>query len=339
MTELNEGIKAEKQKCILCGQEGILLYKGLRDRLFKAPGVWDYSWCQNCDLTWLNPLPLRENMGLLYADYNTHEALKLKSFFAILHKTIKFGIIASRLGYENIKIPKVYQYGGKILSLIPPLKEMAEISVMLLPYVKRGRLLDVGCGNGRFLNLMRELGWEVAGVEPDEVAAKIAREQYGLSIISSSLEEVKLSDNLFDAITLHQAFEHLHSPLRGLKKCRELLKPGGRLVIVTPNTKSLTHEIFKKFCVHFDAPRHFFLFSPKSLACIAQAAGFRIQKISTSARWSRSTWVSSEMIQEPLRNKYLTRIRGILFQVFETVFLVFRKWAGEELVLVLLKPE
>ena len=69
-----------------------------------------------------------------------------------------------------------------LLSKIGPLKELVSGSLMWLRAEERGKLLDIGCGNGYFLAQMRDLGWDVVGVEPDPNAVKVAKEEYDLNV-------------------------------------------------------------------------------------------------------------------------------------------------------------
>ena len=83
------------------------------------------------------------------------------------------GIPAARMGYPPAPgAPPLERWLGQLLSWIGPLREIAEHGVMWLPVSRRGRLLDVGCGSGLFLERMRDFGWQVAGVEPDAPAAR-----------------------------------------------------------------------------------------------------------------------------------------------------------------------
>ena len=99
----------------------------------------------------------------------------------------------------------------------------------------RGRLLDVGSGNGLFLHQMKRLGGAVAGVELDGRAASVARAKFGLEVFEGPLEEATFPDEYFDAITMNHVIEHVLDPVGLLKECRRVLRPGGKLVVTTLN--------------------------------------------------------------------------------------------------------
>jgi len=80
--------------------EGVLLYQGLRDRLFGAPGTWSLIRCPNCDLAWLNPRPIENDIGKLYTEYYTHQHEdSSKKRLASLRKAVKTSILQSAFGY------------------------------------------------------------------------------------------------------------------------------------------------------------------------------------------------------------------------------------------------
>lgn len=97
-----------------------------------------------------------------------------------------------------------------------------------------GRLLDVGCGHGRFLVAARGRGWQVEGIEPSTHAAKIARRQNGLAIYNGTLQEYS-GDNPFDVITLINVLDHSAIPWMEISLARKLLRPGGLIYLRFPN--------------------------------------------------------------------------------------------------------
>lgn len=214
---LNEGIRVQEARfCLLCDSEGKILYQNLRDRFFSAPGIWALLQCPKCGLIWLNPRPVDEDIGKLYEDYCTHQITIPR--FARLRGIIENSILAARLGYDSLASSSLQKILGKALSWIGPIREIAELSVMALESHPKGKLLDVACGNGVFLAKMRDLGWEVTGVEPDEQAVKVAREYYGLDVYKGTLEEVGFQDNTFDAIILSHVIEHVPNPISTLRE-------------------------------------------------------------------------------------------------------------------------
>ena len=107
-----------------------------------------------------------------------------------------------------------------------------------------GKLLDVGCGNGEFLAMMQQAGWDVSGVEPDPTAAQVSSERLNITVPTVDLEGASFPSKSFDAITLSHVLEHVYDPIGVLRECRRILKPAGHVVIVTPNIGSLGHARF-----------------------------------------------------------------------------------------------
>src|SRR5262249_15346 len=142
-----------REACFLCGKKGEALYTNLVDRLFSAPGIWSFKRCPNpdCGLLWLDPMPITEDIPLAYQNYFTHE---------------------SERGDQGTPVRKflygVYQFCSKLPATLAGLqKHKNALACMFLTDLKPGRVLDVGCGDGVFLNRMRNLEWTVDGVDFD----------------------------------------------------------------------------------------------------------------------------------------------------------------------------
>ncbi len=272
----------EARYCLLCGDEGEILYKGQRDRLFGVPGIWTLMQCPGCQLVWLNPQPTPDDIGKLYANYFTHNKPNTnRNRNGGLRKAVKASILQSSYGYRMDGSNRAL---GSFLKCIDPLREIVGSSVRWLEAHEGGRLLDVGCGNGRFLDQMRQLGWKVTGVEPDGAAASVARENLGSQVFECSLEEAELPSGRFDAITMNHVIEHVPDPIGTLRECHRVLKPGGKLVVATPNIKSMGCQAFGAYWRGLEVPRHLHLFCPQSLCMAAERAGLEVQAIWTSTR-------------------------------------------------------
>lgn len=145
------------------------------------------------------------------------------------------------------------------------------------------RLLDVGCSSGAFLLTARRLGFQVTGVEPSADAAQTARAA-GLTVFTGYLEQAKFPDAAFDAITLIEIVEHLRDASALLRECTRILKPGGVILITTPNAHSWTARAMGARWAGFslnDMGGHISFFNPQSMRMLAARSGLEVQRIET----------------------------------------------------------
>jgi SAM-dependent methyltransferase len=264
--------------CILCGSAGRPIYTAQEDRLFKAPGSWNFTICSNrqCRLIWLDPMPVTEDLGKAYVDYYTHHGAigadrvgPLKRIYQLMER----GYWAGRYDYP-VAGSMLVKALGKLLYLFPLRRRGADGCVRYLKAVPHGRLLDVGSGSGDWLLFMRELGWQVEGIDFDDRAVKIAIER-GLAVRCGALEQQSFPDSSFDAVVLNHVIEHVPDPVGTLVESARILRSGGKLVIFTPNGSSLGHKVFKNNWRGLEPPRHLHLFSMESMYRILKQAGFR----------------------------------------------------------------
>ncbi|MBI5878468.1 MAG: class I SAM-dependent methyltransferase [Chloroflexi bacterium] len=143
-------------------------------------------------------------------------------------------------------------------------------------YVRNGRLLEVGCGTGLFLDEMRSCGWNVSGVEPSLHASAYARESLGLNVFSGSLEQFDLSGRSFDVICMWDVLEHLPDPAKALVRLAASLDPGGLLVFSVPNLEGIERRLFKSYWAGWDLPRHLYLVPRRALADLLYQNGLTV---------------------------------------------------------------
>ena len=265
--------------CPACGgSERRVLYEGLTDRVFgSAPGAWTLKQCSGCRSAYLDPRPTRDTIGLAYRIYVTHEVEDPDAFARMSPRGRLFQ--SSINGYLNARygctLPHGAWWGGPLLSLAFPLAENMDCEARHLPRPLTGnnRLLDFGCGNGKYLDQARQMGWTVTGVDLDPQAVAAAKSR-GLEASTQSLADLVRAGRQFDYITACHVIEHLFDPADMLAECFKLLRPGGRLWIDTPNIEALGHHRYGQNWLHLDPPRHLTIFSPPSLENLIRAAGF-----------------------------------------------------------------
>jgi len=147
---------------------------------------------------------------------------------------------------------------------------------------RRGRVLDLGCGNGSFLDFAREGGWQIAGAD-----IKLSPDAHTLEcpLWEGRLRDIDFGGERFDLVRLNHVLEHTQDPLAELKMCRSLLADGGILYIgvpnitgISPRLKSLQSRLRLKShrYRHYAAMHHLFFFSPATLRAVVEKAGLRV---------------------------------------------------------------
>mgnify|MGYP000913089788 CR=1 FL=1 len=332
--------------CYICNHQGHNLYHGLTDRLFSAPGEWNLKKCSNpgCGLVWLDPKPLPEEVGKAYKNYYTHHDTgdHANTLPRRLYKAAKEGYLAQRYGYYGDSVDIYKRLLGLLLYFHPGRRESMDFSVMYLPSQPNGLMLDIGCGSGHKLRFLQDLGWNTEGLDFDPVAVDKAKAK-GLKVRLGNLASQNYPENCFDVITMSHLIEHVYDPLELLRECRRILKPGGRLVMITPNSESWGHKILKNSWLALDPPRHLYIFSLASLQLLAGKAGFEKYKISTTIREANGLFAASKIIQRT--GQYLwgsgipftLRLWSRCMQFVEWALLKLKPGCGEEIAMVVEK--
>lgn len=137
------------------------------------------------------------------------------------------------------------------------------------------KILDVGCGDGKFLENLDVRFFEKYGLEINPKGYGICKDK-GLKVANKELKNASFEDSFFDVVTLWHVIEHLKDPNETLGLIKKILKKEGVLMIATPDTDSLGFKFGKKYWFHLDVPRHLILYNKKSLSLLLEKAGFKV---------------------------------------------------------------
>lgn len=272
--------------CPLCGHAVSQPWLTAPD--FRRGGAQRYQLirCVACGLIRQDPVPSPAMLAAAYPkDYYT---LAPPAPPPKLHLVRRLRL-ASHLGYTFLPPPNDWKR-----MIAPALRWLGR---RLLPggsrtpgWVPGGTLLDVGCGSGSYLLAMQALGWQVIGVEPNEVAAGRARAA-GLTVFAATLEATLIPPDSIDVVTFWHVVEHLPDPLATLQHARTLLRPGGQLLVEVPNVAALQARLFRASWFHLDQPRHLTMYTPQTLRLLLERAGFTEITLTTAA--DPKGWVAS----------------------------------------------
>lgn len=139
-----------------------------------------------------------------------------------------------------------------------------------------GKLLDVGCSYGIGVKVAGDMGFEAIGIEPTKKAAMYAKQTLKLNVLHSTLEKAKIPRSSIDIVTLYDVLEHVPNIHEFLKEIYRILKPGGLLVIQSPNIDSFAAKLLKTKWNWLLVPQHLWHFSFQSLPGILHASGFSV---------------------------------------------------------------
>ncbi len=147
-----------------------------------------------------------------------------------------------------------------------------------------GRILDVGCANGDFLNVARQRGWEVYGADPSAARAEV--EARGIKLVGTTVHDADVREGTLDAITFWDVLEHVTDPIADLNRARELLKPDGVLALTVPDSSNLLARISgRRWFGYRTAGEHLQFYTASSLTTALEKAGFAV-RVRRPTTWS-----------------------------------------------------
>ncbi len=331
-----------KRSCHVCGSDGQIIYSGLEDRLFHVPGAWDVKRCLNCDcgLLWLDPEPCAADIHKAYANYYTHSDSDVgSSFLQAVKEKAKRGYRAAKFAFEADQTTTRDRLLGCLIGLLLPGREYLDFGFAQLADLEKGKLLEIGCGNGNYLALMSRWGWATEGLDFDQAAVSKAR-QKGLNVIRGDLEFQRYPDCCFDVVFSSHVIEHVTDPAALVAESLRVLKPGGRCIVVTPNVLSWSHRLFGRHWRGLEPPRHLHLFTPQSLRNLAASCGAENIRIAASARIASRIFCDSlsSCLGLGTRQRRWSAVLGEAMHVFEWGLMKMALVQTNEMICVFHKP-
>ncbi len=246
---MTTGVELETVPCDLCGErEAATLFVG-RDLRFGRPEPYPMVQCMSCGLIRLNPRPTRDALDDLYEQgypvpvLDSPGSRRWESLRRLWHAVMG--------NYTDRVIARAY-----------------------------GRVLDVGCGYGKFLLPLKEKGCDVYGLEVNPRCIAYCR-SVGLTVSSGAIEEADLADASLDCVILSQVLEHVGSPTQTLKEIHRVLKPGGSVLIFCPNGEGYLRDLFGSTWHGWHIPFHLHVFTVQTLRRLAEEASFRVARVRT----------------------------------------------------------
>jgi len=165
---------------------------------------------------------------------------------------------------------------------------------------RTGRLLDFGCASGYFLELAQQAGWQVTGVELSAEMAQVAANRIAAGGGQVFTTPDGLGDQVFDVVTLWEVIEHLPRPVATLRTLAARLRPGGLLMLSTPNTAHWQAQRAPAAWVGYRPPSHLLFFTPATLTQTLTAAALaQVRMMPVAPRPPLPGWV--ERLSAPLQ--------------------------------------
>jgi len=260
--------------CDYCGSDAADVVCSGGDRLHGLPGRFSVVVCRQCGLARTNPQPTPESLATAYPEsYPPHQG---KGGAITEPRGALRWMLVNHRGYPlGRPAPAVVRW---IAWPWAAWRLRSRRLLGYLPYRGEGRLLDFGCGTGKYVRRIAAAGWQAEGLDASEAMARLGRES-GVLVHTGTLPGAPLPGGAFDAITMWASLEHVPSPMATLKAARDLLRPAGWLMVAVPLADSLAGRWFGSDWYGFEMPRHLTHFTKATMSRHLQAAGFRVEKV------------------------------------------------------------
>ena len=251
--------------CKICNNENITEFYEVKEMMFGIKESFTYFICNNCNC--LQILSSPPNMDKYYSQgYYSHKS----------NNSLKKKIITQMAVWRDRGELFDESAIGKLISKFIPSRDEIKFITYLKGVNKKSKILDIGSGIGFHLKRLAALGFtNLRGIDPFLKQDSIQFNQ--INIFRLYLDEYEEND--FDLITLHHTFEHLPNPKQTLELICQKLNPSGYCCLRIPTIPNEAWDIYKENWFQIDAPRHFFIHSPDSIAYLCRQAGFTIEGI------------------------------------------------------------
>lgn len=236
-------METEKIACNLCSVDDyhILHSLGAEGNIVK---------CRKCGLVYRNPRPTQKEIDNWYE----------QDFHLTEYKTL-YGVEYTQ---DRKNISKIARQRMKVINSL----------------AKPGRILDVGCAAGFFLEVARSQGWEPYGVEISPYIAKFAQEQMKLNVLVGELHQAKYEKDVFTTTTIWYVLEHTQNPLGILKEMTRVTKRGGIVAVSCPNLGGTYYRFCtKEWLKEQPSLHHFYDFSARTLGQMMEKVGLKVEKL------------------------------------------------------------
>ena len=268
-------ILLETISCPQCGSENYHSFITGSDVLHGLAGTWQVVRCKDCDFIYTNPRPAPESVGDIYPESYAPHLAKTKHKKRDRRDKVRNWVLTQHWNYPLGKKSVL----GRILSYPALIRlKCKRRNFNLFPYHGSGKLLDYGCGGGSFLLQMRQLGWQVAGMDMSDHAVDECRGQE-LAVFQGDDPTKRFESGAFDVVTMWHVLEHVPDPNRTLNQIHQVLTPAGRIVIAVPNIGSWLFKWLGKNWYPLDLPRHFNHFDKSTIGNILEKNGFKVTRI------------------------------------------------------------
>lgn len=273
-----------------------------RDPLGRIPGTFRIVRCCRCGLAYLNPRVALEELRRV-APTGFGPALARPPHRSAFHgsrllRSATRWALAHYLGYRHL----AHGQPDPLTRLLARLRAR-RLAVKFPTFFGQGRLLDIGCWTGAFLERMRELGWTVAGIEPVPAAAALAREVTE-TLFVGDLMDAPFPDGSFDVVSAFHVVEHVPDPVGALRRILRWLAPGGVGLVEVPNFAGWGRRIFKSAWHGLDPPFHLSHFTPETLVRTVELAGGQVLHV-----WHLS---DRQYVSKSLETAGATFLRAVL---------------------------
>jgi len=244
-------LELEDVSCCICGYRGgRIVAEGIDFEYNSCSNLFTFKQCSNCGLWYLTPRPKKQDFDLIYPS----------NYYAYIKDQWK------KMTLTNLVWGRLEKY--KIEKLIRRFVKQPE----------KAHIFELGCGSGRFLHLLRKYlpkGCKISAVDINEAAVRLAAQIENINVYQGYFEKIYIEPESLDIIFAQQLIEHVPDPVAVLKKAYSSLKPGGVIILETPNVKGFDRRFFsKRYWGGYHFPRHFNLFSPDTLSRLCKQCGF-----------------------------------------------------------------